>query len=118
MGCAPLRAPRGVKERLLRRRCDRRPQLERRALPLTLSRQLAVGEGTAAANSALLALLAERVGRRATNADALLLVTPALLAGLVRSLGAFPLRLPLAAPLPPRTTAVVRCRCTCGRAAA
>src|SRR6185503_4100022 len=65
-----------------------------------LSRQLAVSEGTAAYNARLLAMLAERVGLAGeSTTDALLLGDAALLAGLYGSLGAFPLRLPLAATM-------------------
>jgi hypothetical protein len=96
--CATARM-RGVPERLLR------PFLVIAArhwsdetLPLTLSRQLAVGNGTAEANARLLTLLAERVGLSGeSTSDALLLGDAALLAGLYGTLGAFPLRLPLAA---------------------
>jgi hypothetical protein len=96
--CAAARA-RGVSERLLR------PFLVIAArgwsdetLPLTLSRQLAASDGTAAFNGRLLGLLAERVQlSNERTADALLLGDAALLAGLYGSLGAFPLRLPLAA---------------------
>ncbi len=96
--CAAARQ-RGVAERLLR------PSLVIAArswsdetLPLTLSRQLAMSEGTATYNARLLALLAERVGLSGeSSSDALLLGDAGLLAGLYGSLGAFPLRLPLAA---------------------
>jgi len=96
--CAQARQ-RGVAERLLR------PSLVIAArswsdetLPLTLSRQLAVSEGTAAFNARLLSLLAERVGLAGeSTSGALLLGDAGLLAGLYGSLGAFPLRLPLAA---------------------
>src|SRR5688500_3670740 len=92
---------RGVGERLLR------PSLVIAArawsdetLPLTLSRQLAFSEGTAAFNGRLLSLLAERVGLAGeSTSDALLLGDAGLLAGLYGSLGAFPLRLPLAATM-------------------
>jgi hypothetical protein len=98
--CARARQ-RGVQERLLR------PSLVIAArawsdetLPLTLSRQLAISEGTAAFNARLLSMLAERVGFAGEpTSDAMLLGDAALLAGLYGSLGAFPLRLPLAATL-------------------
>lgn len=98
--CAVARQ-RGVAERLLR------PSLVIAArswsdetLPLTLSRQLAVSEGTAAFNARLLSLLAERVALAGeSTSDALLLGDAGLLAGLYGSLGAFPLRLPLAATM-------------------
>ncbi len=96
-----LARQRGVGERLLR------PSLVIAArawsdetLPLTLSRQLAVSDGTAAFNGRLLSLLAERVGLAGeSTSDALLLGDAGLLAGLYGSLGAFPLRLPLAATM-------------------
>jgi hypothetical protein len=96
--CAVARA-RGVRERLLR------PFLVISArgwsdetLPLTLGRQLAMSNGTAAFNGRLLTLLAERIGMSGeASANALLLGDAALLAGLYGNLGAFPLRLPLAA---------------------
>lgn len=67
-------------------------------LPLTLSRQLAVGDGTAESNRRLLDMLAERVGLAGeATSDALLVGDAALLAGLYGTLSAFPLRLPLAA---------------------
>jgi hypothetical protein len=96
--CATARM-RGVPERLLR------PFLVIAArhwsdetLPLTLSRQLVVGDGTAESNRRLLDMLAERVGLSGeSTSDALLLGDAALLAGLYGTLGAFPLRLPLAA---------------------
>lgn len=98
--CAQARQ-RGVPERLLR------PSLVIAArswsdetLPLTLSRQLAVSDGTEVFNVRLLAMLAERVGLAGeSTSDALLLGDAGLLAGLYGSLGAFPLRLPLAATL-------------------
>jgi len=90
---------RGVSERLLR------PFLiiaarswSNETLPLTLGRQLAVSDSTSMFNAHLLGMLAERVGLSGeSTSDALLLGDAALLAGLYGSLGAFSLRLPLAA---------------------
>src|SRR4051812_20200608 len=100
--CAEARR-RGVPERLLR------PALVLAArgwsdetLPLGLGRQLAAGNGAALAafNSELLGLLAERVGLTGESTeDALLLGDAALLSGLYGHLGAFPLRLPIAATM-------------------
>src|ERR1044072_3592372 len=100
-GLCALARQRGVPERLLR------PSLVIAArawsdetLPLTLSRQLAMSEGTAGYNARLLAMLAERLGLAGeSTTDALLLGDAGLLAGLYGSLGAFPLRLPLAAAM-------------------
>jgi hypothetical protein len=100
-GLCALARQRGVPERLLR------PSLVIAArawsdetLPLTLSRQLAMSEGTAGYNARLLAMLAERLGLAGeSTTDALLLGDAGLLAGLYGSLGAFPLRLPLAATM-------------------
>jgi hypothetical protein len=100
--CAEARR-KGVPERLLR------PSLVLAArawsdetLPLGLGRQLAAGNGAALAafNAELLGLLAERVGLTGESTeDALLLGDAALLSGLYGNLGAFPLRLPIAATL-------------------